>query len=642
MGLTLQELPKQIIDRILTFCYQPQLTSFHPKFYKTYEGVCELAQVCHNMRVSALPYMRRRLIFERYNLAIDALDHMSLTHDELLAAKKLPPVIKWKSNMAAVIGTHGYDAVTEVVISTCDRYPNPDDVLEMLHQFDVGVHRWPNVRLLCINNKSDYEIDDKDGDDGSGGGADWIPEESFSALTGFLLTAFPNVDSLWMDDNRCRRVGPRNAMSTYIMDHLSKLTRMHLRFSYMPTFGVKVLPPHITNLTLNVHSAYDYIDIPRIIAPSLVTLTLSAIPLNYLWDRFCNAAPGPGSSSGNNKQAVTSPGSNVVEFTRLERLELTFHVPYRSIPSGKTEEDCSWERLTDRDTVGGGSGGDKDDAEADGSSQKARPRLKTVSIKERSPKYSVLRADGKRPQFPKLRHLLLNLYPGRVKDFLNDIPIAQLQTLRISGDLVVFKGLRLGGFTSLRECALTYFSGYKRREWPHASRNLAKALAQGPHVRTLSITTCSEFRMYLPPPDQVHCTGLRRLILTAQVSYADLPPILRRLPCLELLNLQRALLVKPPPQARTPEGLAQHLLASDMQPISTSLIRFVPDVLGRDATDETVFYNIFMLISRIPSLRMLKMYSFYSAQFFRELLPLFKIHQLFPHIRHLATLECND
>ncbi|KAJ2773394.1 hypothetical protein IWQ56_001011 [Coemansia nantahalensis] len=637
MAPTLQELPKQIVDRILAFSYQPQLTSFHPKFYKTYQGFCELSQLCHNVRASALPYLRRRLIFERYNLAVEALDHISLTHEQLRAAKKLPPVIKWMSNIPAVVGSGGCDAVTEVVISTCDRYPNPDDVLAMLQQLGVEQHKWPNVRLLCVNNKSDYEIDDKEGDDG---GADWIPEESFAALSGYLLATFPGVDSLWMDDNRCRRVGPRNAMSGYIMDHLSKLTRMHLRFSYMPTFGVKVLPAHITNLTLNVHSAYDYIDIPRIVAPTLVTLTLSAIPLNYLWDRFCNAAPGPGGGAGSSSKQLASPGSNVVEFTRLERLELTFHVPYRSIPSGKTEEDCSWERLADKDA--GGAGAEKDGAETDSSSQKARSRLKTVSVKERSAKYSVLRADGKRPRFPKLRHLHLNLYPGRVKDFLNDVPVAQLQTLRISGDLVVFKGMRLGGLTSMQDCTLTYFSGYKRREWPHGGRFLAKVLAQGPHVRSLSITTCSEYRMYLPPADQVHCTGLRRLSITAQVSYADLPPILRRLPCLESLDLQRALMVKPPAQARTHEGLAQHLLASDMQPISTSLIKFVPDVLGRDATDETVFYNVFMLISRIPSLRVLKIYSFYSAQFFRELRSLFKIHQLFPHIRHLATLECNE
>ncbi|KAJ2808406.1 hypothetical protein H4R20_000889 [Coemansia guatemalensis] len=410
------------------------------------------------------------------------------------------------------------------------------------------------------------------------------------------------------------------------MDHLSKLSRMYLRFSYMPTFGVKVLPPHITNLTLSVHSAYDYIDIPRIVAPTLVTLTLSAIPLNYLWDRFCNMPPG---STKDGKNVVQT--STIVEFTHLERLDLTFHVPYRSIPSGKSEDDYSWERLHD-----------KDGADTDTSSQKSRSRLKTVSVKERSPKYNVLKASGKRPRFPKLRYLFLNLYPGRVKDFLNDIPVHQLQSLRISGDLVVFKGVRLNGFTSLQDCTLTYFSVSKRREWPHGSRFMAKVLAQGPHIRRLTVTTCSEYRMYLPLPEKITCTGLRRLSLTAHISYADLPGLLRRLPYLEFFDLQRALLVKPPAQARTAEGLAQHLLSMDMRPISTSLIKFVPDVLCRDATDETIFYNIFVLIARIPSLRELKMYSFYSAQFFRELLPLFKIHQLFPHIRHLATLECSD
>ncbi|KAJ2779998.1 hypothetical protein H4R18_003698 [Coemansia javaensis] len=640
---SLQTLPRQIVDRILARCYQSQLMAFHPKFYKTYRSFREYAQVCSNMRAAALPYLRRRLIFERYNLAVEDLDRASLTHDELRAAKKLPPDIRWLSNMRTVVEERGFDAVAEVVISTCDRYPGPEDVLAMLKQFGVDQHRWPNVRVLCVNNKSDYEVDDKEGEDGA---ADWIPEEAFTALARFLLDAFPSVDSLWMDDNRCRRVGPRNALSSYIADHLAKLTRMHLRFSYMPAFGVKVLPAHITNLTLSVHSAYDYVDIPRIVAPTLVTLTLSAIPLNYLWDRFCNSA----SNSG---------GGGVVEFTRLERLDLTFHVPYRSIPSGKADDSAAssvWDKFQDREAAAGSMSAAAAAAAAaaalappaaapadDGSgAQKDRSRLKTVSIKERSPKYSVLRTDGRRPRFPRLRHLLLNLYPGRVRDFLRDIPVAQLQTLRISGDLVAFKGLRLRGLTALHSCTLTYFSGYRRREWPHGSRFMAKVLAQGPHLRNLSVTTCSEHPMALPPSDHVLCTGLRRLSITAQVSYADLPPLLRRLPHLEFLDLQRALLAKPPPQARTPDGLAQLLLATDMQPISTSLIEFVPDVLGRDATEETVFYNIFMLIARIPSLRVLKIYSFYSAQFFRELLPLFKIHQLFPHIRHLATLECSD
>ncbi|KAJ2449701.1 hypothetical protein GGF42_004693, partial [Coemansia sp. RSA 2424] len=108
------------------------------------------------------------------------------------------------------------------------------------------------------------------------------------------------------------------------------------------------------------------------------------------------------------------------------------------------------------------------------------------------------------------------------------------------------------------------------------------------------------------------------------------------------LDLQRALFVDPPPLTHTPEGMAQHLLASDMRPVSTSLIKFVPDVLCRNATDEVVFYNIFMLIARTPSLRELKMFSFYSTQFFRELLPLFKIPELFRFIRHLTTLECKE
>ncbi|KAJ2463471.1 hypothetical protein GGI02_005232, partial [Coemansia sp. RSA 2322] len=217
-----------------------------------------------------------------------------------------------------------------------------------------------------------------------------------------------------------------------------------------------------------------------------------------------------------------------------------------------------------------------------------------------------------------------------------------LLTLRISGDLVAFKGVRLTGFTSLQTSNVSYFSDSRFRESAHGNRFLCKAFAQPPTVRSLSVTTCSKCRLRLPPASAITCTSIRRLCITAQVSYADLPDLLRRLPALEYLDLQRALFVDPPPLTHTPEGMARHLLSTDMRPVSTSLIKFVPDVLCRNATDEVVFYNIFMLIARTPSLRELKMFSFYSTQFFRELLPLFKIPELFRFIRHLATLDCNE
>ncbi|KAJ2811323.1 hypothetical protein H4S07_002133, partial [Coemansia furcata] len=240
-----------------------------------------------------------------------------------------------------------------------------------------------------------------------------------------------------------------------------------------------------------------------------------------------------------------------------------------------------------------------------------------------------------------LQHLQLNLYPGRIRDFLRDIPLPQLLTLRISADLVAFKGLRLAGLDLLQSSNLCYYSESKLRESPHANRFLANAFAQPPTIHKMTVSASSKCRLRLPL--EIACTGIRRLKITAQISYADLPSLLRQLPVLEFLDLQRALFVDPPPLTHTAEGMAKHFLAmGDLAPVSTSMIRFVPDVLCRNATDEVVFYNIFMLIARVPSLRVLKMFSFYSTQFLRELLPLFKIPELSKHIRHLASLECKE
>ncbi|KAJ2838204.1 hypothetical protein FBU31_000972 [Coemansia sp. 'formosensis'] len=513
--------------------------------------------------------------------------------------------------------------VTELVISTFDRYPNPDDVLDMLRQCGFDQHKWPAVTTLCIHFKSDYDIDDSDKEEAD---SEWIPDESFAALSAYLVEHLPAVDTLWMDDNRCRRVGPRNALSNYVASRLTQLRKMFLRFAYMPAFGVKTLPPQITHLTLSVHSAYDFIDIPRIMTATLVSLTLSAIPLNYLWDRFS-----------------TSPTTrtNSVEFSELRRLDLTFHVPYRSIPSGKTEDDLMWERYHKESTETEEDGTKVAYVDSKTDNYKGNYKLKTISVKERTPKYTLLRADGKRPRFPKLQHLQLNLYPGRIRDFLRDIPLPQLLTLRISADLVAFKGLRLAGLDLLQSSNLCYYSESKLRESPHANRFLANAFAQPPTIHKMTVSASSKCRLRLPL--EIACTGIRRLKITAQISYADLPGLLRQLPVLEFLDLQRALFVDPPPLTHTAEGMAKHFLAmGDLAPVSTSMIRFVPDVLCRNATDEVVFYNIFMLIARVPSLRVLKMFSFYSTQFLRELLPLFKIPELSKHIRHLASLECKE
>ncbi|KAJ1944777.1 hypothetical protein GGF37_002027 [Kickxella alabastrina] len=646
MATTLQTLPKQILEKIVYHYYDRQLPKFHPKFYKVYEDFRQLSQLCHSLRQVARPYTYRRVIFERYNLAVEGVEPNGLTHEALMAAKKLSPVTRWKSNHRLIEKLGLFEQVEEVVLSTYDRYPDPKDVLEMLRQRGFNRHMYPNATVLIVNFKSDYDLDDKAvaaasvKAAGAGAGAstaaavaadvescgEWIPDQAFSDLAQYLLAVLPSVDTLWMDDNRCSRVGPRSAMTPYISAHLEKLKRMHLRFSHMPAFGVKVLPPQITHLTISVHSAYDYVDIPRIVTPALQSLTLSAIPIHYLWDRFCQSPVG---SAGSKTQQLETPG--IIDFPELRELNLTFHVPYRTVPSGKSEEDLVWERYN------------KEGPEPKPPiSYKGNPRLKTISIKERTPKYTVLRTDTRRPRFPKLRHLNLNMYPGRVHEFLRDIPTEQLLSLSISGDLVAYKALRLRGFASLVSVDISHFSVSRHRHSPHANRLLAHVLAlASPSLRTMSSTMSSDYRLALPPPGRILCTHLRRLTLTAQISYADVPDLLRRLPLLEHFELQRALLVTPPAEALTPEGLARHFLMSDdKSPVSTSVIKFAPDVMCRNATDELVFYNIFMLISRIPSLCVLKMFSFYSTHFFDELLPMLNIPTLFPFIRHLIKLEC--
>ncbi|KAJ1894796.1 hypothetical protein LPJ81_005094 [Coemansia sp. IMI 209127] len=648
MVASLQTLPKQIIDKILEICHSKASQSYHPKFYKLHRDFREYAHLCHSLRVSALPYLHRRLVFERYNMAVEGVDKLGLSHEELKTAKKLTPQIKWLTNLRTVVESQSIDKVTEVVVSTFDRYPLPEDILAALQQLGFEKHDWTNVTFLYINFKSDYELDDKDisldeENDGSALSSpadaaaaltnEWIPDESFTALGTYLDTAMPNVDSLWMDENRCRRVGPRNAMSSYVMDHLDMFKTLDLRFAYMPTFGVKTLPAQITRLTLSVHSAYDYIDIPRIVAPTLTSLTLISIPLNYLWDRFCNLPAGSANSNSNGAAPVVA-NANTVIFSELRKLEMTFHVPYRSVPSGKTEDDLMWERYRKEN-------GSESVAEAD-ANYKGNPRLKTISVKERTPKFTQLKTTGRRPQFPKLRHLQLNLYPGRVSEILKEIPVGQLYSLSISGDLVAFKGIKLKGMNSLQYSSLSCYSESRHRESAHGNRFLTKALGQGRHIRRMTISASTYYRLMLPPAEKITCTGLRKLSLTGQLSYADVPELLRRLPYLECLDLQRALFVKPPATVRTTEGMAAHMLATDMRPISTSLVKFIPDVLLRNATDDVVFYNILMVIARVPSLRELKMFSFYSTQFFRELLPLFKIQKVLPYIRHLAALDCTE
>ncbi|KAJ1811735.1 hypothetical protein LPJ56_004166 [Coemansia sp. RSA 2599] len=619
MPPTLQTLPKQILNKILNKYYDRQLPSFHPKFFRVYKHAYELSQLCRALREALKPYIYGRLIFERYNLAVEGVEaRRSTTMEETKAMKKLPPITVWKSNIRLIENCDMWDIVTHVIISTYDRYPDPEDVLAMLKEKGFDRHQYPNTHILVTNFKSDFDIDDKVNDDVN----DWIPDESFNALGQYLSQHLTHIDTMWMEESRCRRVGLRNAMSPFVSANLDKFRKLHFRFSYMPSFGVKVLPQHITHLTLSVHSAYDYIDIPKISTPVLQSLTLSAIPISYLWDRFVNYPQQPG----------------VIEFPELFRLDLSFHQPYRRIPAAKTEDDYMWERYSKENT-----GADDPDGAYQTESYKGNTKLKTISVKDQSAKYTVLRTDTRRPRFPKLRRLRLNHYPSRVSEFLKCVPAEQIEYLCISGDLITFKGFRLAQFTNLRNSTIMQFSDTTYRQSPHVTRFMTRVLSQpSKNLLTLDITSSSKSRVYLPPAEKITCSSIRKLYIMAYVSYEDIPVLLENLPRLEQFDLQRAMFIKPPMEAETPEGLADMLLATGMQPISTSLIRFIPDVMCRSVTDAIIFYNLFVLIARIPSLRELKMFGFYSAQFSNELSRMLAIPRLRDHIRHLSALEYDD
>ncbi|KAJ2635831.1 hypothetical protein GGF40_003366 [Coemansia sp. RSA 1286] len=620
MPPTLQTLPKQILDKILNKYYDKQLPSFHPKFFRVYKHAYELSQLCRALREALQPYIYGRLIFERYNLAVEGVEaRKSTTMEETKAMKKLPPITVWKSNIKLIESCDMWDSVTQVVISTYDRYPDPDDVLAMLKEKGFDQHQYPNVHMLITNFKADFDIDDKASDDVN----DWIPDESFNALGQYLSQHLTHIDTMWMEENRCRRVGLRNAMSPFVSANLEKLRKLHFRFSYMPNFGVKILPQHITHLTLSVHSAYDYIDIPKIATPALQSLTLSAIPISYLWDRFVNYPQQPG----------------VVEFPELIKLDLSFHQPYRRIPAAKTEDDYMWERYSKENA----NADDPDSKVFQAESYKGNTKLKTISVKDQSAKYTVLRTDTRRPRFPKLRRLRLNLYPSRVCEFLKHVPAEQLEYLCISGDLVAYKGFRMSQFTNLKKSLIMQYSDTTYRQTSHVTRLMTRVLSQPSKIlRSLDITSSTKSRVYLPPAHKITCSSIKKLYIMANVSYEDVPVLLENLPLLEQFDLQRAMFAKPPPEAETPEGLADMLLASGMQPISTSLIKFIPDVMCRSVTDATIFYNLFVLIARIPSLLELKMFSFYSSQFSSELARMLAIPRLRIHIEHLSTLEYDD
>ncbi|KAJ1720927.1 hypothetical protein LPJ53_004505, partial [Coemansia erecta] len=613
-------LSKAILERI--FSYNVVGGAWATNGTRTYDRYCamyKLSLLCRSIRAVLRPHLFEMLFFERYNLALPKEEgkSMVLTMEDSKAAKLLPPVIKWRSNIKLVRVTNMISYVRTVSISTTDRYPDPDDVLKMLKEQGFDNLVYTNVTRLIVKNKSDYDVDDKPGDDANG----WFPDESFNALSQYLTDNLPHVQELWLDDNRCIRVGPRNAMSPFIADNLDRLRRLELSFAHMPAFGIKALPMHITHLRLTVHGAYNYIDIPRIATPMLQVLSLSAIPIDCLWQRFVQPA-----TCSDSSHQQSPPG--VIEFPELHSLSLTFYVPYRSIPTAKTENDYMWENY-------------KDEAlRTKPSSYKGNSKLKTISVQDQSPKYHVLRTDSRRPRFPKLTSMSLNQYPGRISEFLKDIPVEQLVSMRLSGYINTFKGFRMHGFTSLRICSLMQFSELKHRQSPHGNRFFEHTMMQqSPVLQSLHVVSSTECRLRLPPVDKIQCSSIRRLRLSVTISFEDVPALLRCLPLLERLDLERNLFPQPPPEAQTPEGLADVLLTMGLEPISTSLLTFTPDVLCRNSNEESLFYNVFLIIARVPSLRKLCMYSFYASHFYESLLPMLKIPRLFPFIRHLASLD---
>ncbi|KAJ2871413.1 hypothetical protein FB639_004479, partial [Coemansia asiatica] len=607
-----------ILNKIISKYYNQHFPSFHEKFFRVYKQAYELSQLCRALREALRPYIFGRLIFERYNLAVEGVDPKKYTTmQETKELRKLPPVIVWKSNIRLIDNCDMWDSVTDVVLSTCDKYPDPDDVLAMLKENGFDRHQYPNVHMLIVNFKSDFEVDDKVGDDVN----DWISDESFNALSQYLSQHLTHIDTMWMDESRCRRVGLRNSMSPFISANLDNLRKMYFRFAYLPSFGVKVLPQHITHLKLYVYSAYDYIDIPKISTLALKSLTLSAIPISYLWDRFVNSPQQP----------------DVIEFPELYSLDLSFHQPYRSIPAAKTEDDFMWERYSQENCA------DDPDKMIQTKSYKGNNKLKTISVKDQSAKYTVLRTDTRRPLFPKLRRLRLNLYPRRVCEFIKFVPAEQLEYLYITGDLVTYKGFRMSRFTNLKDCAIMQYSDNTHRQSPHATRFMTHVMSQpSKKLISLQITSSTKSRVYLPPAEKMTCSTIKKLCIIANISYEDVPVLLGKLPLLERFELQRAMFVKPPPEAETPEGLADMLLATGMEPLSTSVIKFIPDVMYRGVTEQTVFYNIFVLIARIPSLRELKTFGFFSSLFSTELSRMLAIPRLRDHIKHINYLEYDD
>ncbi|KAJ2851075.1 hypothetical protein IWW36_001422 [Coemansia brasiliensis] len=622
-----QQLPKRILDKIIYLWYEPLNHPAMQRYICKYEELCRLSWTCRGLRQTIKPLLRQRLIFEQYDMRLGQRDSAFITFEEIGEAKKQPAQPKWFTNMPMLVLSGEMERVSEVLISSHEMTPEPLSVLTQLQEHKVDRYEWPNATRLLLNFPSDGILDSHSRPAAEG---EWFSDEHLAMMSRFLVKKFPNVNTVHMRDSNCKQLGLRNTLSSYISEQLSKLTCLHLHFHHLPVFGVKMLPAQITHLELvqsaSGSSGGDIMELPRMVAPTLVSLTLDAVVISQLWDRFCGL---PG-----------TPASRVVEFSRLESLELRFYMPFLRIPTRKDDE-YLWDNSLPGDYY------DSDAVESSvGSARNLSTKLtlRTIPVRDRSPKYTTIRAGSKQPRFPQLRVLRLRQYPGRLSEFLSYIAADKLQTLDVTGDLVVFKGLRLDKLTSMTSCSLSSHSPHARREWAHARRLVLKPFKQGRNLRHLSVGVAAETPMSIPPAMiNVQSTGIRELELTLRIAIPDLIPLLCKLPQLESLSLMRLYLLHLPSHAGTAEGMAQALLASGIStPLDSKILHVKFEMFHTDKCERTVLYNVMLLITRTVSLRKLRMTGYFIHKFYRELLPLLKIPQLFPHIRHLASLELSD
>ncbi|KAJ2449828.1 hypothetical protein EV183_004677 [Coemansia sp. RSA 2336] len=617
-AVSLQQLPKRILYSIIYQWYGPDKHLHTTKYHREYAELCRLSWTCRKLRQVIRPLLRQQLIFELY----DACKGNGYVSWEEIGKLTGPVRSKWFTNMPLLALNADLERVVEVVISSHAMVPEPLFLVSKLQEHKVESSDWPNVTQLTVK-LSDNITDSQTWPVTE---SEWFSDESLAALSLYLAKTFPHVTTVYQVDTKCKHLGMRNTLSNYLTERLSKLTRLYLEFHQVPAFGVKMLPAHITHLVLQQRGSgfksEDVVELPRMVAPTLVSLRLGFVVLSQLWDRFCGL---PG-----------TPASRVVEFSRLEDLNLQFHLPFLQIPARKGN-DFMWDASFPGDHY------DSDAVESNAGSSRSLSNpltLRTLRIRDRSPKYTTVRAGTKQPRFPQLRKLHMYQYPGRLAEFLSHVAADKLQSLSVTGDLVVFKGLRLDKFTSMTTCSLFSHSSHARRVSPHAQRLMLKPFKQARNLRSLSIGQSWDMPMTLPAIN-MHASGIRELELTMLIAVPDMIPLLNKLPRLESLVVAHPHLLALPQQAETAEGMARCLLVSGISPLH-SLLHVNFTLYHTDKCDKTLLYNVMLLITRTVSLRKLSITGHFIHKFYRELLPLLKVPQLFPHIRHLASLELSD